>query len=156
MHPTGRTVQDKRMRQATTNKKAVVRFFEIGQSVLARDYRSQDKWVEGEINARLGPLTYEIKTKAGNYWRRHVDQLKETLRKNSPAEQCPPFCVSKEIHYEQYEDNLFLPSPIPSTDDSSEPSQITELEEDTTAHEKRSSLYPRRERKRPERYIEQC
>ena len=61
----GRTVQDKRMRQATTNKKAVVRFFEIGQSVSARDYRGQDKWVEGEINARLGPLTYEINTKAG-------------------------------------------------------------------------------------------
>ena len=78
------------------------------------------------------------------------------MRKNSPTEQCAPLRVSKEIHYEQYEDNLFLPSPIPSTDDSSKPSRITELEEDTTAHEKGSSPYPRRERKRHERYIEQC
>ena len=139
----GRTVQDKRMRQATTNKKAVMRFFEIVQSVLAKDYRGQDKWVEAEINAQLGLLTYGIKTKAGNYWRHHVHQRKETLRKNSPTEECTPFCVSKEIHYEQYEDNLFFPSPITSTDDSSEPSQITELE-------KRSSPYPRRECKCPE------
>lgn len=55
---TRRTVQDKRMGQVITEKKAVVRFFEIGQSVLARDYRGKDKWVQGEISARLGPLTY--------------------------------------------------------------------------------------------------
>ena len=74
------------MRQAITGWNEVVRFFEIGQPIIARDYRGQDKWVEGEIIARLGPLTYEIKTKAGSYWKRHVDQLKETGKKTVPNE----------------------------------------------------------------------
>lgn len=96
---------------------------------------------------------YEIKTKPGSYWKRHVDQLKETFRKNSSIEQCAPFYVPEEIHHE---DNHPLSSPIPSTDDPSEPSQITELEEHNNDQGDRSSPYPRRERRRPERYVERC
>ncbi len=56
------------MRQAITGRKEVVRFFEIGQPIIARDYRGQDKWVEGEINARLGQLTYEMEATGNDIW----------------------------------------------------------------------------------------
>ncbi|XP_031564910.1 uncharacterized protein LOC116300226 [Actinia tenebrosa] len=70
------TVQQKQMKKAL-EKKTPIRLFDNGQPVIVRDYRGQDKWVNGTINTQLGPLMYEVKTDAGSYWRRHTDQIQE-------------------------------------------------------------------------------
>ena len=41
-----------------------MRFFKIGQPVAARDYRGQNKWMNGEINARLGCTRSRLKWEA--------------------------------------------------------------------------------------------
>ncbi|KAL4009353.1 hypothetical protein ACER0C_003205 [Sarotherodon galilaeus] len=68
-------VQDKQssMVEATRNK---TRFFNVGQKVLARDYRDpSQKWQPGTILSRTGPLTYTVNVGANLVWRRHVDQI---------------------------------------------------------------------------------
>ena len=62
------------------NKKPT-RSFEVGQEVLARDYR-QDKWNTGTVTSRDGPLMYSVDM-GGDVWRRHVDQILDAQVHNS-------------------------------------------------------------------------
>ncbi len=55
---------------------------QVGQEVLARDYRLE-KWQPGTITTRTGPLTYTVKI-GDNTWRRHADQLVDRQTKSSP------------------------------------------------------------------------
>ena len=48
---------------------------EVGQIVVARDYTGAEKWKEGVIRARTGPLSYEVEVVPHQIWRRHIDQL---------------------------------------------------------------------------------
>ncbi|CAL9702203.1 unnamed protein product [Knipowitschia caucasica] len=71
------------IRQHVTNKQSSstqqqrkLRSFDIGQKVLARDYRNQsDKWHHAEIFSQTGPLSYTVGVEPNVVWRRHVDQL---------------------------------------------------------------------------------
>lgn len=58
------------------------RSFEIGQGVLARDYR-EDKWTPGRISTRTGPLMYTVDVGGERTWRRHVDQIMDAQPKNN-------------------------------------------------------------------------
>ena len=51
-----------------------VRSFEIGQHVLARNYRYGPKWRKGEILEQIGPLVYKVSVD-DMIWKRHVNQL---------------------------------------------------------------------------------
>ncbi|CAC5421743.1 unnamed protein product [Mytilus coruscus] len=52
--------------------------FEVGERVIAEDYRGKDPWVAGIISEREGPLMYKVSTDNGHTWRRHTEQLKST------------------------------------------------------------------------------
>jgi len=53
-----------------------LRTFDVGQKVLARDYRSQsDKWQRAEILSQTGPLSYTVSVEPNVVWRRHIDQF---------------------------------------------------------------------------------
>ncbi|XP_052758524.1 uncharacterized protein K02A2.6-like [Galleria mellonella] len=67
-----RQAQDKQI----LNAGGVDRTFEVGDSVLARDCSSQgDKWTEGRITSKTGPVSYTVQLNTGNPCRRHSDQL---------------------------------------------------------------------------------
>ena len=53
----------------------VPRDFLIGAEVMVRNYRQGDKWIPGVIVQKLGPLTYQVKTKGGRISKCHIDQL---------------------------------------------------------------------------------
>ena len=55
--------------------------FEVGQSVLARNYYGSEKWCHGRIVARTGPISYRIEMGNGVIWRRHADQIVTTGEK---------------------------------------------------------------------------
>ncbi|KAI5085958.1 hypothetical protein C0J45_23529, partial [Silurus meridionalis] len=57
------------------------RNFQVGQAVLARDYR-QERKNAGTIATRTGPLMYTVKV-GDNTWRRHADQLVNRQAKSS-------------------------------------------------------------------------
>lgn len=73
-----RTVQDRQLQQAQRACEGKLRHFAIGQSVLARSYRGDHKWVRAIVKERHGPLSYTVEVASGVIWRRHVDQLKKS------------------------------------------------------------------------------
>ena len=60
---------------------AKMRVFEVGKSVVVRNFRGGEKWVPGVIVQQLGPLTYLIDVSQGRVWKRHVDHMKVYDRK---------------------------------------------------------------------------
>ena len=71
-------VEDKQQDQELRSSHSPARKLELGQAVVARNYRAGNKWVPGIITAHLGPLSYEVKVTPNTVWRRHVDQLRES------------------------------------------------------------------------------
>ncbi|XP_033631687.1 uncharacterized protein LOC117293454 [Asterias rubens] len=57
------------------------------QHVLVRDYRGPRKWITGVINARTGPLSYEVRVGPDSIWRRHIEQLLDAETGKSFAQQ---------------------------------------------------------------------
>ncbi|CAH0715183.1 unnamed protein product, partial [Brenthis ino] len=58
------------------NKKGTNRLIEVGDTVLARDYRtSSNKWSEGVVTDKTGPSSYKVDVGEVLKWRRHQDQI---------------------------------------------------------------------------------
>ena len=52
---------------------------------MARNYTGKAKWLPGTVQAKTGPLSYEIKVGPNQIWRRHIDQLRaSSLKSNDP------------------------------------------------------------------------
>ncbi|CAL9690514.1 unnamed protein product [Knipowitschia caucasica] len=94
-----REVQNKQFSTLSTD---TARSFDVGQPVLARDYR-KDKWTPGKILTRSGPLTYKVDV-GEHTWRRHVDQLvnaqPKTTEKSSSDEPARPTGLSSNSNQE--------------------------------------------------------
>lgn len=73
-----RDVQNKQFSNLPTKP---ARSFEVGQDILARDYR-EDKWIPGKISTRTGPLMYTVDV-GEHVWRRHVDQILDVQTKTN-------------------------------------------------------------------------
>ena len=71
-------VEGKQQDQELRSIHSPARKLELGQAVVARNYRAGNKWVPGIITAHSGPLSYEVKVAPNTVWRRHVDQLRES------------------------------------------------------------------------------
>ena len=69
-------VMEKQSQQMTDHdRNSRSRQFEVGQSVMA-NLRPGPKWIHRVIVQQLGPLSFLVKTRDGQTWRRHVDHLK--------------------------------------------------------------------------------
>lgn len=54
-----------------------------GDAVIMRDYsKHRQKWAEGVVARRTGPVTYAVKTNDGRVHKRHIDQLLTKNRKS--------------------------------------------------------------------------
>ncbi|CAH0725616.1 unnamed protein product, partial [Brenthis ino] len=87
------------------NKKGTNRLIEVGDTVLARDYRtSSNKWSEGVVTDKTGPSSYKVDVGEGLKWRRHQDQIINVDNKNrhSLARTCLP---SSEVEGNNYSEN---------------------------------------------------
>nr|XP_033477362.1 uncharacterized protein K02A2.6 [Epinephelus lanceolatus] len=83
-------------------KHAKDRTFTPGETVLARNYSGEPKWVSATVIAQTGPVSYTVQTK-DSVWRRHADQLLQT----------PP--VSSELFSGGSSDALVnMPIPFPA------------------------------------------
>ena len=57
----------------------VRRGFEVGEPVMAKDYRNRGSvWTKGVIQDRLGPVTHPVQV-GKLLWKRHIDQLRELV-----------------------------------------------------------------------------
>ena len=72
---TGELVNAAQEKQAT-RRGGLLREAVPGDAVLVRDYSTRgQKWVEGEVVERSGPVSYVVRTDDGRVQKRHVDQL---------------------------------------------------------------------------------
>ena len=53
-----------------------VRELDVGQSVMARNFRHGMPWTPAVVVRRLGPVSYLVRLSTGQLWRRHVDHLR--------------------------------------------------------------------------------
>jgi hypothetical protein len=82
-------VGDKQLNQAVKKSQNPAPNFQIGQNVVAKNYRGGDKWVPGIIAAQTGPLYYEVRVASNTVWNRHADQLRATGVKTDIHEERP-------------------------------------------------------------------
>ena len=52
------------------------RSFTIGQKVMVKNLRPGPAWIAAEITKQLGPVTFLVRVRDGQTWKRHVDHLK--------------------------------------------------------------------------------
>ena len=58
------------------------RQFDVGQSVLVRNFREGTKWIFGTVIEQTGPVSYRIQVQ-DQVWHRHTDQI---LDRSSPSQ----------------------------------------------------------------------
>lgn len=71
-------VEEKQQGQELRSSHNHMRELPIGQAVVARNYLTREKRVNGIITAHPVPLSYEVRVGPNTVWRLHIDQLKET------------------------------------------------------------------------------
>eukprot|EP00079_Xenopus_tropicalis_P035744 XP_017949515.1 PREDICTED: uncharacterized protein K02A2.6-like [Xenopus tropicalis] len=59
-------------------ERRTLRQLSVGQTVLARNYRGPNKWLPAIVTAQRGPCSYTVRVADNLYWRRHIDQLRNT------------------------------------------------------------------------------
>ncbi len=132
-----RTVHDRQMKQSQVGGKT--RELEVGESVLARNYRGDHKWTAAKVKERTGPLSYTVEIAPDTTWRRHIDQLRRSNVPLGSGSVSVPFTTTDTVTSES--DTM---TPQGGTVSSSEAPQ-TPI---PTCEEKR---YPTRVRKPPTR-----
>ena len=60
--------------QASKYHGGKIREFEVGDSVLVRDYRGGQKWMRGQVVSRNG-MHYDVQVGPDTCWRRHIEQI---------------------------------------------------------------------------------
>lgn len=140
------TNQQTKMSVSSGNK---FRELELGQRVLARDYRptAHEKWIHGTIVSRDGPLLYKVDV--GNAtWKRHIDQLLATDLQQTPIDIAPQFNSPDSPSLTEIEEGAaLLPTP-PLLNNSRNVNETVTSPEGQVVKERR---YPLRNRRAPDR-----
>ena len=91
----------------------VKRSFEVGEPVLARDYRNRrTAWTKGVIQDRLGSVTNRVRV-GKLFWKTQIDRLCE-LEGSKVADLEPKHCELPEIDLAEPPDEIVsLPKPDP-------------------------------------------
>lgn len=85
----------------------IAREFQVGDSVWARNYTGEKKWVEGQVSAKLGSRNYVVGAGNGPPLKRHVDQMRSRWLQTCPLPRSSPSVLAD--GYESCEDA----SPVP-------------------------------------------
>ena len=73
-----RRVEEKQASQKKQHDShARVRDLTVGQRVMARNFRNGPRWIPGTVVKQNGPLTYLVKVRDDQVWRRHIDHLRQ-------------------------------------------------------------------------------
>ena len=78
-------VEKQACQKASHDRRARHRKWIAGDRVMARNMRPGPAWIPGTIVEVLGPVTYVVETETGQQWKRHADQLKDWLPRDSPS-----------------------------------------------------------------------
>ncbi|KXJ07253.1 Uncharacterized protein K02A2.6 [Exaiptasia diaphana] len=71
--------QHEQSMQSALHNATPARQIALGDTVMARDYRGDYKWRQGQVIEKTGPLMYKVQVSPNLIWRRHIDQLLPTM-----------------------------------------------------------------------------
>ena len=147
MHPDvkNRVVSQQAAQKSQHDQHSRTRELYVGQRVLARNYRPGEDWIPGTVIERRGPHSYAVQVSNGQWWHRHIDQLKEM--EDSP--QTDNSEKSTDIDCQAYETVPDESTPA-VTDTTSEAEGIQQPQSDVTPQEP-VNRYPKRICTQPDR-----
>eukprot|EP00731_Ephydatia_muelleri_P000635 Em0001g635a len=154
------------------DKHARGREFVVGQNVMVRNLLNGPKWVSGVISERRGPLTYLVEVGPNQYWRRHVDHIRDkgdsTLREGTeegksfgipdgPIQADSAMDIPEQDTNEPYMNDQYpgRVTEYPAVENTELPEPVTEppvVNEHLPAPETGIHRYPQRQRRPPDRY----
>ena len=71
--------EEKQQKQQLRSSHSPIRKLDVGQTAVAQDYRWVNRWVPGVIRSHSALLSYEVRVAPNTVWRRHIDQLRESV-----------------------------------------------------------------------------
>eukprot|EP00731_Ephydatia_muelleri_P002173 Em0001g2173a len=154
------------------DKHARGREFVVGQNVMVRNLLNGPKWVSGVISERRGPLTYLVEVGPNQYWRRHVDHIRDkgdsTLREGTeegksfgipdgPIQADSAMDIPEQDTNEPYMNDQYpgRVAEYPAVENTELPEPVAEppvVNEHLPAPETGIHRYPQRQRRPPDRY----
>ena len=75
------------------DRHAKFRELSVGDTILARDHLSKQKWQPGTVLKHSAPHSYQVQLDDGRIWRRHVDDVLQNNSTIKPAEPATPSSV---------------------------------------------------------------
>ena len=82
----GQRMQNAQKAQTLQQNSGRMLTFEVGQTVLARNYGRGNRWVISVVHKQNGPISYVVKV-GNTHWKRHLDQLRSTELLLSPEQE---------------------------------------------------------------------
>lgn len=144
-------------RMVKTRPGSVLRDFQVGERVTARNYSRGGKWVAGVILEKTGPVSYKVQINGGII-RRHVDQVRRDGRtEDVKRDTCEAPTVLEHVPESQSDRARHEASPAddPSADTVApdEPSELAEAVQSESTSPPRSIARdrPRRDVQPPDR-----
>eukprot|EP00731_Ephydatia_muelleri_P002089 Em0001g2089a len=154
------------------DKHARGREFVVGQNVMVRNLLNGPKWVSGVISEQRGPLTYLVEVGPNQYWRRHVDHIRDkgdsTLREGTeegksfgipdgPIQADSAMDIPEQDTNEPYMNDQYpgRVAEYPAVENTELPEPVAEprvVNEHLPAPETGIHRYPQRQRRPPDRY----
>ena len=154
------------------DKHARGREFVVGQNVMVRNLLNGPKWVSGVISERRGPLTYLVEVGPNQYWRHHVDHIRDkgdsTLREGTeegksfgipdgPIQADSAMDIPEQDTNEPYMNDQYpgRVAEYPAVENTELPEPVAEppvVNEHLPAPETGIHRYPQRQRRPPDRY----
>ncbi|CAC5419148.1 unnamed protein product [Mytilus coruscus] len=127
-----------------------------GEPVLVRDYRDNNKWKQGVIVHKLGPVTYQVQV-GDLVWKRHIDQIREFV----PQENKDIPNILENTNSDIDTELIIVPTCNSNRDtensETNNESERTKITENKTVENANDTIITRRServRKAPERLIE--
>lgn len=80
-----------------------VKSYEVGDSIMCKNYSPGDKWIPGNVWKKLSPVTYLIKTLDNNVVKRHLNQIIDRQCKN-PSDQIEQTVLLNQLPYSEGDD----------------------------------------------------
>ena len=74
------------------------RKFSLNRSVCAKNFHSGPSWLQAVVTHQVGPVTYIVKLKNGELWRRHINHFH--AGSNIPANEHPTKNIDEDIPFE--------------------------------------------------------
>lgn len=130
------------------DKHAKFREIAIGDTDLARDHLSEQKWQPGTVVQHPSSHSCRVQLDDGRVWRRHVDDVLQNNSHSKPVESgVPPLETATSVDHD--------PQPVISTETSSHPPDDSAQLETTPASTSPMLRRSSRSHKPPQRFIQE-